>query len=365
MSPSSVRRARSPAPPLRSAGPATLQDIADATGVHRSTAARALDPKKCHLISEEVVARVREEARRLAYRRDAIAASLRTGRSRLVGVVVPDMANPVFAPILGGIAAALAEEGYSVLVADAGTSGTHQIEIVEQLIARRVDGLVVATARRDKDPVVSLCLAAGVPTVLVNRAEDRPRAPAVVADDIGGMALAITHLVQLGHERIGHLAGPENLSTGVLRRLGFEEAMRGAGLDPSAIATASAYTREAGRAATSTLLDQFPDLTAIAASNDLLALGAYQELRARGLSCPADLSIVGHNDMPLVDMVDPPLTTISIRQQEMGRQAAVLLLQQMTSPVPSSATATTNPELIVRGSTQQLRARRPSKKDTR
>ncbi|SFB84276.1 LacI family transcriptional regulator [Bosea sp. CRIB-10] len=331
---------------------ATLQSIAEAAGVHRSTAARALDPAQAHRISQEVVEKVRAEALRQGYRRDAIAASLRTGRSRLVGVVLPDLANPVFAPILDGVGAALAEQGYSMLVADGGAGGARQVVIVEELIARRVDGLLLATARRS-DPVLTVCLEAGVPTVLVNRAEDQPRAATVVSDDICGMRFAVEHLAGLGHRRIGHLAGPEGLSTGILRRRGFELAMQAAGLDPSAIAVARAYSRVEGQAATAALLDAAPGLTAIAASNDLLALGAYLELKRRGLSCPGDLSIVGHNDMPLVDMVDPPLTTVRIAHVEMGRAAAQRLLERLADPDAETSVTLMPAELIVRGSTRE------------
>ncbi len=328
----------------------TLQAIADAVGVHRATAARALDPAKRHLISAEVVERVQKEAQRLGYRRDVMAASLRTGRSRLVGVLFPDLANPVFAPILGGIGSALSAHGYSVLVADGGSDEKQQIETVEQLLARRVDGLVLATATR-RDAVVTACLKAKIPTVLVNRAEDKERVPAVVTDDISGMRLSVQHLIELGHRRIGHIAGPENLSTGVLRRRGFEAAMAEAGLDGSMVVTAQAYSRSAGRQASATLLDTYP-VTAIAASNDLLALGAYLELRTRGLSCPEDVSVVGHNDMPLVDMVDPPLTTVHIEQVTMGEEAARLLLERMEADAPTPVvTKVTPPVLVTRAST--------------
>lgn len=333
---------------------ATLQSIAEAAGVHRSTAARALDPAQAHRISPEVVEKVRAEAQRQGYRRDAIAASLRTGRSRLVGVVLPDLGNPVFAPILDGVGSRLTRQGYSMLVAEGGADEGREIAIVEELIARRVDGLVLATVRRT-DPVLSVCLGAGVPTVLVNRAEDELRAATVVSDDIGGMRLAVEHLVGLGHRRIGHLAGSKTLSTGVLRRQGFELAMTAAGLDPSAITMAAAYSRSEGQRATAALLDQWPSLTAIAASNDLLALGAYQELKRRGLVCPDDISIVGHNDMALVDMVAPPLTTVRIAHGRMGETAAQLLLDQLSDPNVQPAAMLIPAELIVRHSTQQAR----------
>jgi LacI family transcriptional regulator len=333
---------------------ATLQSVADAAGVHRSTASRALNPAAAHLVAPEVVERIQAEARRLGYRRDVMAAGLRTKRSRLIGIAVPDMANLVFAPILSGIEETLSANGYSALIANAGTDVNRQIEVVDQLIGRRVEGLVLATVQQDNDPVLSRCLEAGVPTVLVNRTEARSRVPSVISDDVSGMRLAVEHLVGLGHRRIGHLAGPQNLSTGLLRLRGFCEAMQAAGLDASAVVSAAAYTREAGKAAAATLLDRFPGLTAIAASNDLLALGLYQELGARGLSCPEDVSVVGHNDMPLMDMVHPPLTSVRIRHQEMGAEAARLLLNQISKVGAEITTRITVPELVVRGSTKDV-----------
>ena len=341
-------------PPAAARG-ATLQSVADAVGVHRSTVARALDPEQSRRISADVVEKVQAEARRQGYRPDAVASSLRTGRSRLIGVVVPDLANPVFAPILGGIGTTLAARGYSMMVADSGEDEAGQADIVEKLIARRVDGLVLATAKRD-DATVSLCLKAGVPTVLVNRGEDGLRASTVVSDDAGGIAVAVAHLAGLGHRRIGHLAGPERLSTGVLRRRGFADAMAAAGLPADAVTTATAYNREAGRIAAAELLDRWPDITAIAASNDLIALGAYQEAQQRGLGIPQDLSIVGHNDMPLVDMVAPPLTTVRIGHEAMGARAASILLDQIAQPETPPTLALVPARLIARASTAAPRA---------
>jgi len=337
---------------------ATLRSVADAAGVHTSSASRALDPAKRHLVGSEVADRVQAAARRLGYRRDDTAVSLRTGRSGLVGVILPDIVNPVFGPILSGIEAVLERRGYVAFTANGGTDERHQVEVARRLIARRVEALILATVCND-DPVVALCLAADMPTVLVNRAEARSRVPAVVSDDVRGMELAVEHLVGLGHRRIGHIAGPAHLSTGTLRREGFERAARAAGLRTSdAVATASSYTREAGRAATAALLDRH-DLTAIVAANDLLALGVYQDLAARGLSCPEHLSVVGHNDMPLVDMVDPPLTTIRISHREMGEEAARLLLARIDGDMcPSPIVHVTRPVLVVRGST-----RAPSRPD--
>ncbi len=316
------------APPLTR--PANLQHVADAAGVHRSTASRALNPETARLISPDVAARVAETARRLGYRRDLIAASLRTSRSGLVGMLVPDLANPVFAPIIAGVEAALAERRYAVLVADAASDAVG-LDLVEGLAARRVEGLILATAHT-RDPVLARCLELGMPTVLVNRADPEERLSAVTPDDREGMRLAVLRLVALGHRRIAHIAGPQDVSTGLLRADGFVRAMAEAGLPAGPIVPASNYTREAGLDAAERLLACSSRPTAIAAANDLLALGAIRALSGLGLRCPDDISVTGHNDMPLVDIVQPPLTTIRIFHDRIGREGARLLLDCIARP---------------------------------
>lgn len=329
-----------------------LKRLADAVGVHPSTVSRALDPAKRHLVAEDVAERIVQAARELGYRPNPLAASLRTRRSRLVGVLVPDITNPVFSPIISGIAAVLGAEGYSTIVADAGQEPERRLTLIDDLIARQVDGLVMATVSRD-DPSLEHCLAQGVPVVLVNRADDHDRASAVVSDDMTGMQLAVAHLAGLGHRAIGHLAGPALLSTGHLRRLGFEVAMVANRLPvlPGAIVEARAYDRDEGERATLALVKAVPQITAIAASNDLLALGAYAALRSLGKECPQHVSIVGHNDMPLVDMVHPPLTTVRIGPRDMGCEAAKLLLERMGGATGAVRRVALQPELIVRAST--------------
>jgi LacI family transcriptional regulator len=330
----------------------TLQQVADAAGVHRSTASRALNPQTANLLSSDVAARIIDIAARLGYRRDLLAASMRTSRTRLVGVLVPSLANPVFAPILAGAEAILTEHGYAVLVANVQIEGTSDIlGLVDGLIARRAEGLILATAR-DGDPVLTHCLERNLPTVLVNRADVEGRFAAATPDDHEGMRLAVRHLISLGHRHIGHVAGPQDVSTGRLRSDGFQAEMQAAGLPPGPIVTANAYTRDAGRAATDRLLNEAPGLTAIAAANDLLALGAYQALSARGLICPDDVSVTGHNDMSLVDMVQPPLTTVRILQDRIGREAGRLLLERIGNPDTPITQVRTAPELIIRGSTR-------------
>jgi LacI family transcriptional regulator len=193
--------------------------------------------------------------------------------------------------------------------------------------------------------------------VLVNRSDAGRKLPAVVTDDQAGMRLAVEHLASLGHVSIGHIAGPQTVSTGALRAAGFKAAAARAGLSAQniAIEPARAYTREQGRLAALCLLDHKNLPTAIVAANDLLALGIYDALAARGLACPADVSVVGHNDMPYVDMLSPPLTTVRIAQRDIGNQAARLLLDAIAAPTVRSERVMLEPRLIVRGSTGKPR----------
>lgn len=336
----------------------TAQDIARKVGVHPSTVSRALNPATRHRLSEEVAARILQAAAEAGYVRNDLAASLRTRRSETIGVVLPDITNPVFPPILEGIEAVLAAEGYVAMVANGGADEERQRLVVERLLARQVDGLILATASL-RDTIVELCLAAQAPIVLVNRSEPDAdhRVSSVVSDDMRGMKLAVDHLVSLGHRRIGHIAGPQNLSTGKGRLDGFTTAMKAHGLSAPAVdvVVAPAYARDAGREAARRLLERQPDLTAVVAANDLLAIGLYDELAARGLSCPDDLSVVGHNDMPFVDLMSPPLTTVRIRHREMGEQAAGLLLRKVRGEAEGGLDVVLKPDLVVRASAGQPR----------
>jgi LacI family transcriptional regulator len=335
----------------------TLKRLAAVLGVHSSTVGRVMNPQTRHMVSDEVAQRILKEAASHGYRPNKIAAALRTRRSNIIGVVLPDITNPVFPPVLLGIEDALRKQGYVTIVANAGEDQAQQRFVVDQLLARQVDALILATVTRN-DAILDYCLAAGVTTVTVNRGEDSHRVSSVVNDEIEGMRLAVEHLVGLGHRHIVHFVGPQNLSTGHLRREGFVTAMAAHGVleEDLCFVECSSYSREAGRLACEEALARYPHATAILAANDLLALGCYDSLRAHGLRCPEDLSVVGHNDMPFADLVDPPLTTIRIRLHDMGMQAARLILRhlQMDEPV-GGMEIRMKPELVVRRSSDAPR----------
>ncbi len=341
--------------------PVTIRDVALAAGVHVSTVSRALNPAKRALISDEVLRVVEQAAQKLGYRPNRAAAALRTGRTHTIGVLVPDITNPVFPPILQGIEASAAARGYFVFVANVGDPQLAR-PILERMQAQQIDGLVMAIAMRD-DPLVDHIVRNGMHAVLVNRADESGRLPAVVSDDRLAMKLAVDHLVTLGHRRIAHLAGPQDVPTGVGRRQGVEQALRDHGLPRPVVVECAAYSRESGRTAMKELLSRgkpqphaITGVDAIVCCNDLVALGAYDVLRGAGLRIPQDVSITGHNDMPLVDMVDPPLTTIRLPHRELGWRAAGLLFDEIEGKSLSASTVVLRPELVVRASTAARRA---------
>lgn len=328
----------------------TLKQVADAVGVHFSTVSRALNPATRDQVKPQITARILETARRLGYRTNTLASSLRTRRSKVIGVVVPDIASLLFPPILEGIESTLLKDGYMTIVANTANDADRHRRILSGMIERRVDGLILATATLH-DPILDEWISEQVPVILINRSDDSGRAPSVLNDDIRGIGLAVGHLVDLGHTRIAHIAGPHTLSTGAMRARGFHVAMNEKlSIAKPPLVPAAAFSREAGRAACVDLLERYPDVTAIVAGNDLLALGCYDVFHERGIVCPRDISVTGYNDAPFMDLVAPPLTTVRIKQREMGAEAARLLLMRIGGEdVPADVLLRT--ELVPRRST--------------
>jgi LacI family transcriptional regulator len=333
--------------------PATLRDVASAAGVHPATASRALNPGTRLLVSEETAQRVSEAAERLGYRPNSVARSLRTRRSHTIGVLIPDLNNPLFPPIIRGIEDRLAQHGYVALIGNTDADPGKERLVFDQMRARHVDGFVLATATLNS-PILAEAATAGLPLVLMNRtAQDYPFS-SVSVDNEQGVRAAVAHLISLGHTRIGHIAGPQDISTGAARLRGYQDAMRSHGLavNPGEIVYATGYTVEDGLRCGLELLEAADDLTAVVAANDMLAVGCYGALDGLGLRCPEDMSVIGFNDMPFVDRLHPPLSTVRFPHYQLGTEAARLLIERIEigegNPVKILFLA---PELIARGST--------------
>ena len=335
-----------------------IQDVARAAGVHASTVSRVLNPRTRGRVSLAVAERIDALARKLGYSPDPAASGLRTRRSATIGVLIPDIANPVFPLILRGIEATLAAAGYTAIIANTDNDPARARAALERLAARRIDGAIIATATR-RDALLERCRSLGLPAVLVNRCADGHQLSSVVVDDRAGIALAVEHLLQFGHRVIGHVAGPGQLSTGAARRAGFLAAMKAHSLETPEIAEADSYDISAGEHACARLLDTKRKISAIVAANDLLALGCYDALKRRGLACPRSVSVTGFNDMAFADRFDPPLTSVRIPHRQMGAEAARLLLERIANPRAPIQEFRLAPQLVVRGSSAapQRRAR--------
>lgn len=332
---------------------ATLADVARAAGVHPGTASKALSATWRGTVAPGTVRRVQAAAERLGYQPNAMARALRTRRSFSVGVMLPDLTNPLFPPIVRGLEEVFRPNGLVSLVVNTDNDASREARLFAALQARQCDGYVLATASRS-DAVVEEIARRGIPAVLVNRLTEGPLVPSVAGDEAAGVRAAVDHLIGLGHRRIAHIAGPHNLSTGYVREQAFHQAVRRHRLVEAncPIVQAAAYTESAGQQAALTLVGQVERPTAIVAGNDLLALGAIDGLRESGISCPHEMSVVGFNDMPFLGRMSPGLTTLQLPKREMGVEAAKLLLERMSdASVPDARCLLLPCPLIVREST--------------
>lgn len=306
-----------------------------------------MNPETRDLVNDETAKRVDEAVAELGYRPNRLARGLKMRRSLTVGVVIPDLTNPLFPPIVRGIEDRLGEEGYTALLTNTDGDPERERRGIATLLGRQVDGFILAAATL-ADAAVEELMEERLPLVLVNRRVDDEAVPAVVSDDRAGIRAAVAHLAELGHTVVGHVAGPSDTSTGRARREAFRAAARKHGLD-ARVVRADAFTAASGAAAAAGLLAEHPEVTAIVAGNDLIALGCLEALNDKGLSCPRDVSLVGFNDMPFVDKINPPLTTVRVPQYELGRRAAELLLERLRGAHVDGQLV--DVELVVRGST--------------
>lgn len=327
-----------------------LKDVAEAAGVHISTASRALNERTAVLLNPATLERVRETADGLGYRVNGMARALKTRRSMSIGMVVPDITNPFFPPVVRGAEDVLDRAGYSLLLSSSDNDLGKARRQTAAMLEGQADGLLLAMARRD-DPLVAELRAGGTPLVLVNRTIDRGGVSAVVPDDFHGALEAVEHLYALGHRRLAFVGGPLSTSNGARRRASFDDTVQRLGLPEVAALEASAFDEQAGYAAAQTLLTEHPRITGVVAGNDLIAVGIIVAAAERGRNCPRDISVVGFNDMLLASRLQPPLTTIRIPQYDVGARAAELLMALVAEPARSPETVLISGELVVRGST--------------
>ena len=336
--------------------PATIDDVARRARVSTATVSRVLSGAAA--ARPETRARVLAAAADLDYRPSAIARSLKLRATRTFGLIVTDIENPFFPHLVRAVEDAARDEGYALLLCNAADDPERESGYLDLLVDRRVDGVIIAASslgRRHRQWLADPPL----PVVLVNSVARGVRLPSIASDNQAGGAIAVTHLIDLGHRRLAALtAGPRNTDAPA-RLIGVRRAMGRAGLDPATLVVASGEAGViGGAAALEAALALDPAITGVVAYNDLMAIGAMRAIRASGRRVPDDVSVVGFDDVDLAAFVDPPLTTISQSIAGLGRWAIARLIERLSAtPIERDIQMNAPPRVLlpvrleVRGST--------------
>jgi DNA-binding LacI/PurR family transcriptional regulator len=331
---------------------ARQRDIAQAAGVSEATVSRVLNDHPG--VSEATRQSVLIALDVLGFERPTY---LRRKSAGLVGLILPELTNPIFPAFAQLIETALARRGYTPILCTQTAGGIHEDDYVQSLLDHGVAGIInISGLHADSDAKPDRYFRLrelGMPLVLVNGSVDKLDVPTVVNDDVAAVELAVTHLAELGHERIGLAAGPDRFVPVIRKVWGFRGAMaRHTSLSRAEIDSLivhELFTVDGGAAAAARLLDR--GATAIAAASDLMALGAVRAVRARGLRVPEDISVVGYDDSPLIAFTDPPLTTIRQNVTAMSETAVNALVEVIGGSTARAKEFVFRPELVVRGST--------------
>ncbi|TXS44882.1 LacI family DNA-binding transcriptional regulator [Streptomyces sp. t39] len=330
----------------------TIKTVAARAGVGRTTVSRVINGSS--LVSDEARTAVMTAIAELGYVPNSVARGLVTSRTDSVALVVPESesrlgSEPYFSAVIRGVSTGLADTRTQlqlVLVRDAG----ERDQLTRSVTERRVDGVLLVSVHTD-DPLPGLLEEMGLPTVLAGRRSPGESLSHVHADNAGGAASAVRHLLAGGRRTVATVAGPMDMDVGLSRLRGWRQALDSAGRPsgPDLVAVAD-FTEEGGRRAMGELLDRVPALDAVFVASDVMAAGALRELRARGRRVPADVAVVGFDDSFLARHTDPPLTTVRQPVEELGVTITRLLLAEIADPATPRRHVVLPTELVVRGS---------------
>jgi len=292
---------------------------------------------------------VREAIRELDYVPNRTAKALVSGRSHLFGVIVSDITNPFFPEIIQGFEEVAIGHGYEIMITSSNYDPHRMEQCVQRLIERSVDGVAIMTSEFDQ-AVMGQLTRLKVPTVFLDVGTVGKAVSNIRVDYERGIRQAVTHLIELGHERIGFISGPSTLKSARIRREAFLTALSDAGVaNDDSLVIESNHAIDGGFFAMQKLIEANP--TAVLASNDLTAIGALRAIRQAGLSVPGDVSVIGFDDIHLARFTDPPLTTIRLARAEVAAAAFEALLQSYNDRDAMGCETQVSTSLVVREST--------------
>jgi LacI family transcriptional regulator len=321
-----------------------IREVAELAGVSIGTVSNVLNGRST--VSAANRARVEAAIRDLGFVRNESARQLRAGSSRVLALIVLDLANPFFSDVARGVEAVADEHGLMVSVSSTGESPERESRYLDLIEEQRVHGLLITPVRDDAERLDQLARR-GTPVVLVDRGSAGPHRCSVAVDDIEGGRMAAQHLLDMGHRELAYVGGPFDVRQVRDRLTGAREA---AGEDATlTVVETPSLTVEAGRLAARALLDG-PRPTAVFCANDLLALGVLQEVVGRGIKVPGELAIVGYDDIEYAAAAAIPLTSVRQPREQLGRAAAQLLIEEVDDPLHRHRQVVFQPDLVIRAS---------------
>lgn len=330
----------------------TLVELAQLLQVSPATISRALN--RPEMVSAPMRERILTAVKEHSYRPNGIARSLKKGETQTVGLVVSDLQNPFYSSIVKAIEHTLSDHGYSCIVCDASESQGKEKRALKLLGELKVRGIIHGFSGSASDELERLGLD-GIPIVEIDRASGMAGTDTVLLDNVAGARAAVEHLIELGHSRIGMIAGPPHLTTGAGRLEGYMLALQAAGIAAEEELIAYGDFKEAsGRTATHKLLRGKNSPSALFVANNEMAAGALSALQDLGLNLPVDLSLVSFDDVRWARYVNPPLTVVAQPLLKMGQAAAQLLLERLDGRTAPKRRVF-RPKLVIRGSTAAAR----------
>ena len=333
---------------VRSKVSSKIREVAERAGVSISTVSRVLSGHP-H-VSADVRSRVEKAARALDYSPNRMARALRSRATRTIGVVVPDITNPFFTSVIEGIDTILYNRGYSLVLTNSNEDAAREKANLKTLEAERVAG-VIFTPSAPGDSAYRRMIQQGTPLVAISRLPAGCSVDFVTADNVGGAAQAVGHLIGLGHRRIAFINGPLWSSSVRERQAGYEMAFLDAGLQtPAGLVIHSDLRQTGGYEAMRQVLGWTEKPTAVFVGNNLMTLGALQAIHERGLQIPSDIAVVGFDDLPWAKSLQPPLTAVALPTFDMGRTAAELLFERLSDAARPIRRVTLATQLVIRGS---------------
>jgi LacI family transcriptional regulator len=324
----------------------TLKMVAERAEVSVNTASRAINNKSD--INEETKKRVLQIAKELGYIRNAAAVALRTKKTGTIGVVIADNRNPFYAEVLNGMEETARKKNYHIILANTQRDYQKEEEAINLLLAKRVDGLLI-TPVQDKDDDIKNLIEANIPFVIVGRDFENIEVDAVYNDEVKGGFLATEYLIKKEHKRIALINGFLHKSPAKGRLEGYKKAINKyrMPLDESLVSVGD-INMEDGYERTKQMLEEGLGFTAIFTYNDMMAFGALQAIKEKGLRVPQDIGLVGYDDIPYSSLISSPLTTVKVKKQDLGVESVKLLLSRINGSRKKIKKIMLDVELIIR-----------------